>query len=511
MHLITHFRKFAINAKLLFFSVFFIFTTHSKEAESDKVAILNRTWKLAQIAGSLSVQPSNFSTVWWSIGIADIANRPCLYNHEYIFTEDGTFEFKGNGSFWFDNQLAGAAGVSPEGCALESKLTTLKVDKSGQSVDVSAWQSNKYLYEFTVQDEEHYIGTLTLVGEGAFLGLPQASGDGTRESVNQPFATSTTYKIKKLVDGKDKPDTLEVHYLFDDNSTITRKTSWKIVLVSYKDSEQEFALAPTELIANFNHKIDAMNSKLVKFNNTSSINAVKYQWDFGDGSAIQTVSDRNQINHTYTSSGTYKAKLTAFNSKGERDVLSSKIVVGAVCANENVEHITSIADLNLTFKSASSPFMFDGFGGVISGRVANPVVEGINKSCWVHMYQRSNPSEFWGGAGIGIGSTTAYSLNLGKINFKELRKKGIAMKVYSPEANTKVQIILEKDAYPDVAPFTERTITMTKKSEWEELIFNFSGDNSGEAYGNMLIYFDRGVTDEAVTYYFDDVRFVDVD
>ena len=46
-----------------------------------------------------------------------------------------------------------------------------------------------------------------------------------------------------------------------------------------------------------------------------SLNAVRYEWNFGDNSAILNTTDYN-VNHFYSSNGSFRVSLTAFNSAG---------------------------------------------------------------------------------------------------------------------------------------------------------------------------------------------------
>ena len=484
-------------------------TLTAPQTDDALLRILRRTWKTARVAGSLNVGP-NASGEWFSIKQEEINARPCLYNHEYIFDASNDFEFKANGSFWFEGPVNDVAGVkAAESCGDESELATLKQDSKGNAIDISSWASGKYKYEFKAEQKDGFIGTLTLTGKGAFIGIPKASGDGTKESAPQPFANSTTYKVKKLVDGGSAPDTLELHYAVSGNGGV-----WVIKLVSYKNPNQEPALGKPKPKASFTSAQDASDSKLFKFTNNST-NAVKYEWFFGDNSPKVARDNMDEVSHTYTSNGIFEVRLVAFNSDNETDTAKANVTAGVVCTNETAEDTTSVATLNLTYKT-DSRFNFGGFGGVTGGRIANPIISGINTSCWVNNYARANGAQVWGGVGMGIQTTTNSNLDLGKINFSTLSKKGIRMKVYSSNANTKVVVRLEKNAHDadgngedDTKPLIADTVTMTKTNEWEEITFNFSHDGSGNEYGNFLIYFDRGTT-TAANYYFDDIRFVDV-
>ena len=75
--------------------------------------------------------------------------------------------------------------------------------------------------------------------------------------------------------------------------------------------------------ANFTSDFDA--NRRVSFRN-SSLMAEKYEWNFGDGSAI---SNEEAPSHVYSASGTYTVSLTAIGITGEEDksVMSAVIVI----------------------------------------------------------------------------------------------------------------------------------------------------------------------------------------
>jgi gliding motility-associated-like protein len=58
---------------------------------------------------------------------------------------------------------------------------------------------------------------------------------------------------------------------------------------------------------------------LIRFENFSSNGAVRYQWDFGDGSPPYNTNSMASFEHEYIRTGTYKACLIAFNSEGCSD------------------------------------------------------------------------------------------------------------------------------------------------------------------------------------------------
>jgi len=62
------------------------------------------------------------------------------------------------------------------------------------------------------------------------------------------------------------------------------------------------------------------------FTNTSSPDAVRFKWLFGDGDTLQTTSRAN-IDHQYNTSGTFRALLVAYNAAGCADTAKADIVV----------------------------------------------------------------------------------------------------------------------------------------------------------------------------------------
>lgn len=78
-------------------------------------------------------------------------------------------------------------------------------------------------------------------------------------------------------------------------------------------------LVPT---ANFNSSVSA---KVASFSN-SSLNAVRYSWNYGDGTALSTLKDAS---HTYAASGTYVVSLTVFGALGDvnKSVKSVSVVI----------------------------------------------------------------------------------------------------------------------------------------------------------------------------------------
>ncbi|UKM65542.1 hypothetical protein GSB9_02112 [Flavobacteriaceae bacterium GSB9] len=108
------------------------------------------TWKLAPEAGALGVGPALNDVSWWSSPSEAVTDRACLFDDEYVFNEDGTFQNVLGSETWLEPWQ----GTDPEACG----APVFPHDGSASAT---------YTY-----DEN--AGTITLNGKGAYLGLAKA-------------------------------------------------------------------------------------------------------------------------------------------------------------------------------------------------------------------------------------------------------------------------------------------------------------------------------------------------
>jgi PKD repeat protein len=140
------------------------------------LADLNDTWKVAPEAGALHVGPSAGSAEWWSLSEADLTTRACFMDDKYTLGSDGSFTIEMDGDTWLETWQS-----APATCS----APLAPHDGSGS-----------YTYEATET-------TLTVSGEGAFMGLPKANNAGELPNVDLP--SSITYTIVEFVrDGTGK-------------------------------------------------------------------------------------------------------------------------------------------------------------------------------------------------------------------------------------------------------------------------------------------------------------------
>jgi hypothetical protein len=111
-------------------------------------------WKLAPEAGAIGVGPGKDDVSWWSNSTADVATRGCLFDDQYVFNADGTFQNVLGSDTWVESWQGAAA----EGCA-------------APVFPHNGTASATYTYNATA-------GTIKIDGAGAFLGLAKAYNGG---------------------------------------------------------------------------------------------------------------------------------------------------------------------------------------------------------------------------------------------------------------------------------------------------------------------------------------------
>ena len=115
---------------------------------------LSGTWRLAPESGAFGVGPARDDVSWFSSSADDLTTRACLFDDEYIFSEDGTFQNVLGADTW----LEAWQGASPDDCGTPvfphdgSAMATYTYDAAG--------------------------GAITINGKGAYLGLSKPFNGG---------------------------------------------------------------------------------------------------------------------------------------------------------------------------------------------------------------------------------------------------------------------------------------------------------------------------------------------
>ena len=158
------------------------------------------------------------------------------------------------------------------------------------------------------------------------------------------------------------------------------------------------------------------------------------------------------------------------------------------CTPETTESY-SAADLNMTFQTdPSADFISDGAG---FSWVDNPDFDNtVNTSCKVGKVVRGNNNPW---------DNNQYDLDA-KLDFNA--NTGLKIKVWSARPNTEVRLKLEEIG--NAGNNSEKFLTTSVTSGWEELTFPFTAADS-DRFNKIVIFFDLNTT-STDTYYFDDLK-----
>lgn len=123
------------------------------------------TWVMAPEAGSLGVGPAIGNTSFFAIDAQGVVDRACYYDDTYVFGDDGSFMNVLGAETWIEGWQGGT-------------------DSCG--TPVAPYDGNTaatYTYDDATK-------TLTVNGEGAFIGLPKANNEGELPNVAVPASIS---------------------------------------------------------------------------------------------------------------------------------------------------------------------------------------------------------------------------------------------------------------------------------------------------------------------------------
>lgn len=152
--------------------------------------------------------------------------------------------------------------------------------------------------------------------------------------------------------------------------------------------------------------------------------------------------------------------------------------------------------LPLTFESTTTTYdWFDFDGGAVTV-VNNPHATGINTSAKVGKMVK-NAGQPWGGSYLTLSLPMDFS------------NKIFRMKVWSPRVGAKVLLKVENSA--NSAQNYEKEVTTSVANAWEDLVFDYTGINTGNSYNRVVLIFDNGTAGDGssnFTFYFDDIRLV---
>ena len=150
-----------------------VFWQYKLVKESEAPNPLAGTWQMANEGNSLGVGPSVGNTSWFSCDAACVSTRACYFDDSYVFGADGSFQNVLGADSWIEGWQGGG-------------------DSCGAPVAPHDG-SNPATYSYDVD-----AGTITLNGEGAYIGLPKAVNAGELPNVAVP--SSVTYNVTFIDD-----------------------------------------------------------------------------------------------------------------------------------------------------------------------------------------------------------------------------------------------------------------------------------------------------------------------
>ncbi len=195
------------------------------------------------------------------------------------------------------------------------------------------------------------------------------------------------------------------------------------------------------------------------------------------------------ISHTYESIGTYEVRVVALSGGEATTELTQEVV------------ISDPLFLPIDFESEKLEYFFFNFGpnepdGVPV--VDNPDPNDVNPSNKVAQYTKPANSETWAGTVIGLDEPIDFST-----------KRHISVDVWSPTAGTPILLKVENAANTDIN--AEISVMTTVSEEWETLTFDLNAIDPSQEYDNVVLFFNFGTPGTGETYYFDNIRTVNLE
>lgn len=151
-------------------------------------------------------------------------------------------------------------------------------------------------------------------------------------------------------------------------------------------------------------------------------------------------------------------------------------------------------ELPLDFEDPDLDYGLVGFEGAESEVLPNPDQTGVNTSATVVRSIKTEGAQFFAGTLIGLDTPIDFSAT-----------ERISIKTWSPKAGIPIRLKLENN---DGSQFVELDVNTTVTDQWEELVWDFSGNTAGIEFTKVVVFFEfiDGVSGDGSTYYFDDVQ-----
>ncbi len=224
-----------------------------------------------------------------------------------------------------------------------------------------------------------------------------------------------------------------------------------------------------------------------------AVSAAPAYFDYtSSNEAVATVDETGLV----TVVGNGLAFITATLNGG--DVAGSlQVGMEALPPSPNVDDSNADAvSMPVGFESTTLNYDLQGFEGADSAIIDNPDPSGINPTGRVVRTTKTNGAQFFAGTLLNLEEPIDFSTS-----------EIFTMKTWSPKADIPVRLALENQAIGgDSQIFIDVNTTMT--NQWEELVYNFTGQiDGGIAYDRVIVFFEfiPELNGDGSTYYYDDL------
>lgn len=344
---------------------------------------------------------------------------------------------------------------------------------------------------WSCSDDERSTNFINNITDPSDLALEVlVSTDNSGVVTLAPSGTSVTSFVIDFGDGTGNSDVIvpgeSIVHTYTEGSYNAQLTAVNSLGVSATIT-QEVAVTfvpPTNL--SFTIEISPSNVFEIEVAPTAE-NASRYEIYFGDVTEeVPTMIDDGQTAfHVYATEGTFDVRVVAKN--------------GGITTIEETQSVTIESParvLPLDFEDDTVDYGIFGFEGADSMVVMNPVSTGINTSSRVVESIKTDGALFYAGTVIPLEAP---------IDFSTTQK--IAIKTYSPKANIPIRLKIETAS--GGSEFIELDRNTTVANEWEEIVWDFTGDPQiGLDFVQIVIFFEFVVdlSGDGSTYYFDDIQ-----
>ena len=149
-------------------------------------AKIEGAWRLAPEAGAMGVGPAVGDYSYWSSSLDDVTARACMFDDQYVFNADGSYQNVLGAETWLETYKLAAGAEAGCGAPIAPHDGT---NAATWSIDETA-------------------GTITVVGEGAYLGLFKVTNTDGGDGDYVPAVDNTIVYNYTLSDGGNKMDVI---------------------------------------------------------------------------------------------------------------------------------------------------------------------------------------------------------------------------------------------------------------------------------------------------------------